>query len=209
MNSKVVAVIPARKCSKRLPGKNKRLFCGKPLVCWTVDEALKCDFIDEIIVSTDDEDIMGLFITGFEIDGKGYRYNNKAYKRLSIIKRPEELAQDDTPMWKVITHALKGYDRLTIIFLLQPTSPLRTAKDIEKGFACFLLYKSCLSGYWLDAKTVRLNGAVYINYLVEIDMNHRLYGHNPTFYMMGYEESIDIDTLEDFKLAEKMMEERL
>ena len=54
----VLAIIPARAGSKRLPGKNMRLMHGKPLILWTVEEALKSQYIDSLIVSTDDKDVV-------------------------------------------------------------------------------------------------------------------------------------------------------
>ena len=81
----VVAIIPARAGSKRLPGKNWKLLCGKPLICWTIEQAIKCKFIDEIIVSTDALEIM-------EICQQQYAYEN----RFRLVDRPKELAEDDS-----------------------------------------------------------------------------------------------------------------
>ena len=60
---RVVAVIPCRAGSKRLEGKNTKDFCGKPLICWTIEEALKCEFIDEILVTTNDPAINKIIYT--------------------------------------------------------------------------------------------------------------------------------------------------
>ena len=198
--SKIVAIIPARSGSKRLEGKNKKLLLGKPLIEYTIEEALKCDFIDEIIVSTNDKDIINICVP----------YIERYYDRFKIIERPEELCQDDTPMWEVIEY-IYDYECLpldTTIILLQPTSPLRIDDDIYRAYDKFLAFNSCVvSMVQVDDKTYKLNGAIYINYLkfIFIDKGFKLI--QP--YIMPKERSIDIDTLYDFELVEKLMKERL
>jgi len=195
MASKVVAIIPARKGSKRLPGKNKKMFCGKPLICWTIEVALECNFIDEIIVSTDDIDIMKL------IDNK-YPFN-----KIKLIARPPELAQDDTPLKDVILSlGLNDWDE---VILLQPTSPLRKSTDIHYCYSVWKLNKygnvvSCS----FDGINYKRNGAIYIWVLKWIKKN----GFDcilTNVYIMPEERSIDIDTLEDFEEAERIMLKRL
>ncbi len=117
MYSKVVAIIPARKGSKRLPGKNKRELCGKPLIEYTIEETLKCAFIDEIIITSDDIDILGI----------SHKY---LWKKIRFSNRPEKLAQDDTPIDDVVLHELETYSDLTTVILLQPTTPLRTSYEL-------------------------------------------------------------------------------
>src|SRR4030042_1618363 len=153
--------------SKRLEGKNKKVLCGKPLICWTIDEVLKCDFIDEVSVSSDDEDILKICT----------HYFDKYQSRIKFIGRPIELAQDNTPMWEVIDHACLGYNPDAIIILLQPTSPLRTDNDIYRAYDKFLAFNSCVvSMVQIDDKTYKLNGAIYINYLkfILIDKGFKL-----------------------------------
>jgi len=197
--SKIVAIIPARSGSKRLEGKNKKLLLGKPLIDYTIEEALKCDFIDEIIVSTNDKDIINICVP----------YIERYYDRFKIIERPEELCQDDTPMWKVIAQVCAGnYPDDTTIILLQPTSPLRVAENIEVIWIMFLNYHSCIvSMVKIDDKIYKLNGAIYIDYLSQILKNKGFEMEIP--YIMHKERSIDIDTLYDFELVEKLMKERL
>lgn len=199
--SEVVAIIPARAGSKRLPGKNKRLLCSKPLVCWSIEQALQCDFIAEIIITTDDLDIIEIC--------QQYYYDN----RFRIIKRDEELAQDDTPMEAVILDALEGYDALTDIILLQPTSPLRTSYQIKHAYGIFKRRLSCnLISVYKDNenKSFKINGNLYIFTLGTLMLTQNIEnGEFMGVYVISKKMSIDIDTLEDFELAEKYMEERM
>jgi CMP-N,N'-diacetyllegionaminic acid synthase len=115
-----LAIVPARGGSKSLPRKNVRLLAGKPLICWTLDAA-SCSSVDRVIVSTDDPEIADVARrAGAEVP----------------FERPAELARDDTPGIAPILHAIgwldehEGY-RPDVVMMLQPTSPLRTAADID------------------------------------------------------------------------------
>jgi CMP-N-acetylneuraminic acid synthetase len=117
---KVLALIPARGGSKRLPGKNTRLLNGKPLLAWTVQVALASRYIDSIVVSTDDEGIA--------------QVARDAGAEAPFI-RPELLASDQATSEDVALHALawlEGHgNAFPILILLQPTSPLRTREDAD------------------------------------------------------------------------------
>ena len=199
--SKIVAIIPARSGSKRLEGKNKKLLLGKPLIDYTIEEALKCDFIDEVLVSTDDIDILK------HIDFL-YHFDQDRYERLKYIKRSYSLALDNTPMWEVIAQACVGiYPDDTTIILLQPTSPLKIKDDIYIAYDKFLAFNSCVvSMVQIDDKTYKLNGAIYINYLkfILIDKGFKLI--QP--YIMPKERSVDVDTINDFNECERILKER-
>jgi len=117
----IVATICARGGSKGVPGKNIRLLCGKPLIVHTIEVAKKCQLINRIIVSTDAPEIAEIAkASGAEVP----------------FLRPKELATDDAPKLTVIKHAIQfleseeGY-HTDIVVDLDPTSPLRTEKDIE------------------------------------------------------------------------------
>jgi CMP-N,N'-diacetyllegionaminic acid synthase len=124
---KILAVIPARGGSKGVPGKNTKRLAGKPLILHTIEAALESKHLDKIVVSTDDQDIA--------------RVAKKA--GVQVIERPVRLAQDNTPMHPVIEHAAAHIDKTEhytpeVIVVLQPTSPLRTAKDIDQAIELFL-----------------------------------------------------------------------
>jgi len=118
---KIVATICARGGSKGIPRKNIRPLCGKPLIVHTIEVAKKYKLIDRIIVSTDAPEIAEIAkASGAEVP----------------FLRPKELATDDAPKLTVIKHAIQfleseeGY-HTDIVVDLDPTSPLRTEKDIE------------------------------------------------------------------------------
>lgn len=118
---KVIAIIPARGGSKGVPQKNIRLLCGKPLIVWTIEKALKSKFIDELIVTTDDDEIADI----------------SAKAGASVpFRRPAELATDTAPTMAAIDHALEFFRAKGQVFdyvvLLEPTSPLREDDDIDK-----------------------------------------------------------------------------
>jgi len=187
----MIAIIPARKGSKRLPGKNMMELCGKPLIYWTIQAALKAEFVRWVYVTTDCSDIA--------------KY---AEKFCSVRVRPKGLALDDSSLFEVAVDLLEYSDKEpSRAILLQPTSPLRDSWDIDKAIqisnvntegALVSVVSSCGSLY-------RRNGAIYI-------MNVKdLYNKHVDFdmaYIMEEKESIDIDTLEDFKEAERLMNER-
>lgn len=120
---RVLGLIPARGGSKGVPRKNIRLLAGRPLIDHTLAAACASAALTTVVVTTDDDEIAAIAET----------HNRRA------LRRPPELAADDTPMLPVIRHAL---DTLTAqgesfdaVALLQPTAPLRTAADIDAGVA--------------------------------------------------------------------------
>lgn len=123
----ILAIIPARGGSKGLPRKNIRELCGKPLIAWTIEQALNAKCLDKIIVSTDDPDIADI---------------SKKYGAEIPFLRPKELARDDSPTIDVITHALEFFktqgNNFDVVILLEPTSPLRKKDDIDKAVAKFI-----------------------------------------------------------------------
>ena len=117
----LLAVIPARGGSKGVPSKNIRPFAGLPLIAHTVLYARMCPQISRCIVSTDSQEIAEVART-FDAD-------------VPFI-RPRELAQDDTPMWPVLQHALAEIEqqdsvRYDLLLLLDPTSPARELADVS------------------------------------------------------------------------------
>lgn len=119
----VLAIIPARGGSKSLPGKNIRDLCGKPLIAWTIDAAHKSRYIDRTILSSDDPNIIEVCQQhGCEVP----------------FIRPAHLASDTASSHAVVVHAAQSVGNYDLIILLQPTSPLRTAADIDAALERFL-----------------------------------------------------------------------
>lgn len=117
-NHKTIALIPARAGSKRLINKNLLLLSGKPLIAWTIDAALNCPAIDRVVVSTDSVDIKNVSTEfGAEVP----------------FMRPGSLGRDKSTTDEVIMHAIEELNLSPddILVLLQPTSPLRDAEDIN------------------------------------------------------------------------------
>jgi CMP-N-acetylneuraminic acid synthetase len=223
-DKKLLAIIPARGASKRLPRKNILDLSGKPLIAWTIEAALGSKYIDRVVVSTDDQEIA-----------------NIAKKHGADIPfiRPSELATDQTTSVDVVLHLLnqleKIEDKYDYVILLQPTSPLRTAKNIEEAIKLLRTKNSdavisvCESGHpplwyntlpddmsmdnFLDAsiknkrsqdlpKQYRINGAIYISSIERLRNESSFFlSENCHAYIMEQNVSIDIDTRDDFDFA--------
>lgn len=112
----LLAVIPARGGSKGIPRKNIKPLAGKPLIAWTIEAAKQANCIDRIIVSTEDDEIASVA---------------RAFGADVPFMRPAELAADDTPGIAPVLHAMEQLPRYDWLLLLQPTSPLRAAADID------------------------------------------------------------------------------
>ena len=122
---KIYAIIPARGGSKGLPGKNIKQLNGKPLICHTIGDALKSNNLDQVFVSTDDPAIA--------------KISKKCGAK--IIDRPDEFANDESLTIDAIYHTIstiKDASDKDLIILLQPTSPLRNATDIDAALDIFL-----------------------------------------------------------------------
>ena len=120
-NKKILGLITARGSSSSIPKKNIALLAGRPLVSYTIEAAKKSQLLTRTIVSTDNEEIATICRqSGVEVP----------------FMRPAELAQHDTPHIPVVKHALQWLKENTneeydYVMILQPTSPLRTAEDID------------------------------------------------------------------------------
>lgn len=121
----MIALVPARGGSKRLPGKNARLFCGHPLIAYALGAAQDAGLFTRIVVSTDDPSLAALVRT-YGVD---------------VIDRPAALATDTSPDVQWVRHALEviGFAPLQTWAILRPTSPFRTADTIRRAYAQFRL----------------------------------------------------------------------
>lgn len=220
---KILALVPARGGSKRLPGKNTKLLAGKPLIAWTIQAALASGVCVDVLVSTDSEDI-GAVAT--------------QYGALVPWLRPAELATDTSTSVDMAIHALDAYEEAhgTVdgLLLLQPTSPLRTAESIRSSVEIFIagegaravvgVTSACVHPAWCfnmegdhihpylgwevlgqrsqDLKPAyMLNGAIYLVSPAQLRAGRSFVPQNARPLFMGAEESIDIDTAIDWQLA--------
>jgi CMP-N,N'-diacetyllegionaminic acid synthase len=182
----IVGLVLARAGSKRLPDKNIKSFKGKPLIEWTLIAASKSRYLDALVVSTD-----------LDLTSLVHKYHG--IYRL----RPPELATDTAPPEAAAKQALmslkEDYD---LVMLLQPTSPLRTYKDIDKAIEAYFRPVDALITFTRDLKP---SGAIY---LISNDalMNGRPF-YDPDHAVIHFtpkEHEVDIDTLQDFEKAEKI-----
>ena len=221
----ILVIIPARGGSRRLPRKNILPLAGKPLICWTIEAALETRMNAQIVVTSEDEEIL-------EIAGQ---YEQKG---VTIYKRPADLATDSASTLEVIADvclslSCGGNEPQTIV-ILQPTSPLRSAEDIRNATnlyyttkntgvsVCEVQHPSAWVGTLTDDGIVegidffgrkvsnakreyRLNGAVYVCHRSQILQHGSIYSLNTRAFVMPLERSIDIDTETDFVFAECMI----
>lgn len=215
-----LAIIPARGGSKRLPRKNVLPLNGKPLISWTIEAALQCESINNVLVTSDSDEILTV--------AKTFGANT--------IKRPDYLADDTSTSFDAIKHAIENTDNYEFVVLLQPTSPLRTTKHIEEAIkllesknadAVISVTEMEHSPLWantlpadydmvgfLQEKVVnfrsqdletyyRLNGAIYICRTKKLLEAQRFFlKENIYAYVMDNKSSVDIDTELDFKWVE-------
>jgi CMP-N,N'-diacetyllegionaminic acid synthase len=233
-NKRLLAIIPARGGSKRLPRKNVLDLAGKPLISWSIDTARHSKYIDRTIVSTDDNEIAAI--------------SRKFGADVPFI-RPHILACDDAKSIDVVIHTieyLSGIDDVyDFIILLQPTSPLRSAEDIDRALEqlvdkdhdgvisvckcehsplwCNTLDRDLsmidfLSDDILNKRSqdlptyYRLNGAIFIAsipILIAMDDPSFFIKNTISAYIMPVERSIDIDNKIDFDVAEVLVNQNI
>ena len=221
-----LAIIPARSGSKGLKDKNIRLLCGKPLIQYSVDAALKSGVFDEVMVSTDSE-----------------RYAEIARECGAEVPflRGDENSGDKSSSWDVVREVLEKYaqsgKQFDMFTLLQPTSPLRTGEDIKGAYKMYLekeaysVVSVCQLGHSLnicntlpDDKSLigfirnenkyarqmnpeyfRLNGSIYMCNTEAFLKFGTIYKEKSFAYIMSELSSVDIDGIDDFFLAESML----
>ena len=202
---RLLAIIPARKGSRRLPKKNLRLINNKPLVKWTIDLAKKIKEIDDIILSTDSKEIYNIG------------------KKSGIIVpwlRPPNLSYDKVKSAEVALHALDWYENkisnVDAIVLLQPTSPFRKRKTVVKCIKKFKLNKLrpvitvSRSDINRRAQKNKPDGSVYI-ISTEMLKKKRNFMQQEAIKIFpnSQVESLDIDTFRDYFKAIKYAKNKL
>lgn len=220
---KILAVIPARGGSKRLPGKNTRVLGGRPLIVWSIDMANGIPDVCDILVSTDDSSIASISSTA---------------GALVPWLRPCDLATDSATSVDTVLHALDWYESahglVDGVMLLQPTSPYRSRETILQGLEtfgrqrrsvvavsevkvdparCFFIeengLKMCIPAPDGTQKAAyAVNGALYLITPAELRESRSFFGTTSIpLVVNSHRESLDIDDDFDWWLAEQMLEQ--
>lgn len=225
---KPLVIIPARGGSKGIPGKNIKLLGGKPLIQYTIEAAMDVFPSEQIIVSTDSEEIKSVA---------------EACGITVPFIRPAHLSSDTASSYDVLLHAMNYAEASGIIFdsivLLQPTSPFRTAHHIKEALKLYSpdlhmvvsvqesdenpyysLFEESENGFLEKSKegnftrrqdcpsVYSYNGAIYI--INPDQLKQKTLGEFTKVkkYVMPKADSIDLDTELDWKLAEILMSEK-
>jgi CMP-N,N'-diacetyllegionaminic acid synthase len=188
---RTLGVIPARGGSKRILRKNLRLLHNVPLIGYTIRAAAAASKLTDWVVSTENEEIANLALS----------YG------ATVVERPEELAQDDSTSGAVARHALgwmevdrEPYD---MVVLLHPTSPIRDPKHIDQAIS--LLWESdapALASVSCRKRAYVHNASIYAmrsDWLVSTEQH---YCEQSIPFLMDARHSVDIDTEDDFRMAE-------
>lgn len=228
---RILAVIPARGASKRLPRKNVLDLAGKPLIAWTIEAANQCEYVDRTMVSTEDKGIAAI---------------SRKYGADVPFMRPKHLASDEATTIDVILEVittLAGRDEYyDYVVVLQPTSPLRTNRHLSEAIEQMIDKKAraiisvCHAEHhplWCNtlpedlsmtnflreevkdrrsqdlATYYRLNGAIYVCNVELLAQERTLQPSVDSIaYIMSQDDSLDIDTADDFERAKIIMERR-
>ncbi len=223
---KVLGIIPARSGSKGVHRKNIKLLCGKPLLAYTIESALKASRLTRIILSTEDEEIANVGMSwGADVP----------------FLRPRELAEDSSPTLPVVQHALETLEyageQYDAVCLLQPTNPLRRSFDVDNciellektgadSVISVLPVPAEYNPHWVYWKSedgslglatgenepiprrqdlppaFHREGSVYVTRTEIVRSRQSLYGNNIMGYEIPPEFSSNIDTLSDWQEVE-------
>ena len=223
-NNKILVVIPARGGSKGIPRKNIRLLDNKPLISYSIGIAKSSEYVDDVVVTTDDSEI-ALLSEKFGA---------------SVIRRSEDLSRDDVPLDPVVYDAMVKKEKLAldeydIVITLQPTSPLLKPETLDRAIEKFEDFgvDSVLSvvddrhlswGYdenndryfpnYIERKNrqylpkdFRETGAFLASRRQFVNEMSRL-GTNIDLIEVSREESVDIDNYEDWWIAENYLQKK-
>lgn len=223
--NKVLGVIPARMASKRLPQKNIRLFAGKPLIFWTIESALSSQQIDSIIVTSDSIEILELAASYGEVrthlrSPKSSSDTATSYDYLSEVLLAYQgfdsivLLQPTSPLRNQIdidnAMELHYHKFLPVVSVSENLhSPFWSFEITPEGALQSLFPESLKMRSQELKQTYYLNGAIYVD-LIENYCNRKTFiSANTVPFFLDDESSVDIDTLEDFDHAERIMIRRL
>lgn len=219
-----IAIIPARGGSKGVPGKNKRLVAGRPLIAYSIAAAHAANAVDRVVVSTDDPEIASI----------------AREEGAELVERPAGYSKDDSPVIDAVIHALNSLGIVApgAIVLLQPTSPLRTSEDIDRSVSLFKAHQTPVCSvyraedahparmYWIKNERLHAlmpelaalrrqdlppvfhrNGAIYVFGPAQLEQRE-IITDDMIAYEMPTASSINIDTELDLMLLEAVLAHR-
>ena len=231
----ILGLVPARGDSKGLPRKNIKPLLGKPLIAWTIEQALTNKYLDRVVVSTDDKEIAEI---------------SKKYGAEVPFIRPKELARDDSTTIDVVLHTLNWFEnageKYDYLALLEPTSPLREKNDIDKCIELLInneAAKSIVSVSKLESAHPEFNividkksgfikkidgttefkglrrqdlqdiyffdGTIYISEISTLKIKRTFYHKFTISYIVPRWKSLEIDELSDIICAEALLKSKL
>ena len=219
-----IAIIPARGGSKRLPGKNIKLLGGKPLIAWTIEAAIKSNIFDHIFVSTDSEEIASVsrdygakvpFLRPAELSSDTATTNDVVTHLISWFEKEYSqevsniaILQPTSPLRNAqhIQEAFKVMEMKrakAVISVCELEHPIQFCNQlgVDGAMDGFIELGDMKRTQDLDS-TYRLNGAIYIFDNTYVGRMNDLYSEGTFAYIMDSKSSIDIDTQDDFELAE-------
>ena len=226
---RIMALIPARGGSKRLPRKNVLPLGGRPLISWSIQAAQESEYVDKVFVSTDDDEI---------------RTVASDYDACLLQKRPKILATDQATTVNVALFSLAELEKEDLLYdyilLLQPTSPLRTALHIDEAIElCMKKQADCIISVtelehpveWINElpedlsmneffprkweglgsqsypKRFRINGSIYLCKVKPFLTEKSFFFRTGSYaYTMDRRVSIDIDEATDLLIAEALID---
>lgn len=226
---KILGLIPARGGSKGIKNKNVVDLCGKPLIAYTIEAARNSSYIDNIVVTTDSENIAEV---------------SKKWGGEVPFLRPKELAEDTSTTLEAVLHAIKILEnngqQFDVLVLLQPTSPLRTAEDIDNAIRIFfekdrqsVVGVSEVADHPILVRTIgkkgklekllslnstcrrqdmpkyyRVNGSLYVNNIANLNLDTS-FNDNEIPYVMDKDHSADIDEIQDLYMVEYYLKNKI
>lgn len=224
MTDKFLGVIPARSGSKGLPNKNIKLLRGKPLLAWAIEEALKSIYLDQVIVSTDSKDIAKIAMK------YGACVPFLRSKKLATDESPtidtvidliQKLPQYDYVVLLQPTSPLRTFQDIKSAIDIVKTTNIKSLVSVnESEESPYWMYKmnssNVLSPVIENGKSISrrqdlpksytINGAIYIAHVDYLLTNRSFIGAESVGYVMRKENSLDIDTADDFKKVETILE---
>lgn len=223
-NKKIMVVIPARGGSKEIPRKNIRLLANKPLIAYSIETALRSHYVDQVVVTTDDDEI---------------KFISEHFKA-DTIKRSGELAEDDISLDPVIYNAVQTCEKdndeqYDFIITIQPTSPLLKTETLNKAIeklyldsndtlisvvddrrlnwrfsetedSYYPLYEKRVNRQYLP-KTFKETGGIFATKREFLNESSRI-GEKINLIEISKHESIDIDNYEDWWVAERLLNKK-